>query len=156
MPARIRKAEIDDRPVIRGLLDDCLKELRAFGAVEEAYPLFDDYWKEPTRWPYVIEAGGAPIGFIFVNRWSPSGRGTDYAIAEFYIAPRWRRQGHGINAACRVFAVHAGQWELSFLNRNVSAQAFWLTAIGEAGALSYERIIVGDMTILRFVVGASA
>jgi GNAT superfamily N-acetyltransferase len=46
----------------------------------------------------VIEVDGESIGFIFINQWLPSGRGTDYAVAEFYIAPRWRGQGHGTEA----------------------------------------------------------
>lgn len=154
--ARIRKAEIGDQAVIRGALDDCLRELSAFGAVDGAYPFLDDYWKDPTRWPYLIEVGGAPVGFILVNRWSPSGRGTDHAVAEFYIAPRWRRQGHGMNAACSVLRMHPGQWELAVSNRNVNAQAFWLAAIEKAGALSRERIGGADTTILRFVIGAQA
>src|SRR5262249_27241118 len=113
MSAHIRPAEIEDQATVRGQLYAYLKELSAFGSVEETYPYFEDYWKEPTRWPYVIEVDHVSIGFIFVNQWSPSGRGTDYAMAEFYIAPLWRRRGHGIDAACQVLRNHCGQWEIA-------------------------------------------
>jgi predicted acetyltransferase len=156
MPARIRKAAIGDQPIVRGFLTACLRELSAFGAVHPAYPCFDDYWSEPTRWPYVIEAGSETVGFIFINRWSPSGRGTDHAVAEFYVAPPWRRRGYGIDAACQVLRWHPGQWELAFFTRNENARGFWPAAILSACAAFCERIDAPDTTILRFVIGAAA
>jgi predicted acetyltransferase len=156
MPARIRKAAIGDQPIVRGLLTDCLKELSAFGAVDPAYPHFDDYWTDAARWPYVIEADDETIGFIFVNRWSPSGRGTDHAVAEFYIAPLWRRRGYGIEAARQVLRRHPGQWELAVFNRNETARAFWPMAIARADATSCQRIDGPDATVMRFVIGAAA
>jgi predicted acetyltransferase len=155
MPARIRTAGTGDQPLVRSLLTDCLKELSAFGAVDETYPYFLDYWTEPTRYPYVIEAGGESIGFIFINRWSPSGQGADRAVAEFYVAPRWRRRGYGMDAARQVLQQHPGRWELAFLNRNVSAQAFWPAAIMSAGGTSCERIDGRVATILRFLIAAA-
>jgi predicted acetyltransferase len=161
MFAQIRKAEIEDQSVVHGQLKDYLEELTAimqryglstFGVAMEPYPYFHDYWKEPTRWPYVIQVNGEPVGFIFINQWSPSGRGTDYAIAEFYIAPRWRGQRHGTAAAHQVLQRHPGQWEVAFFNGNVRAQAFWPAAIMNAGAEAYERVDRPDTTILRFVI----
>jgi predicted acetyltransferase len=152
MFAQIRKAEIGDQSLVRGYLQDCLRELSAFGEVEETYEYFDDYWTEPTRWPYVIEVDGGPIGFIFVNQWSPSGRGTDYAVAEFYVAPRWRGQGHGMQAARQVFQEHPGQWELHYFSANVAAESFWPAVIKKAGTASYERVAGPDTTILRFLI----
>ena len=154
MFAHIRKADIDDQLVVHRQLKDCLRELSEFGVVEENYAYFHDYWKKSTRWPYVIEVDGEPIGFIFINQWSPSGRGTDYAVAEFYIAPRWRGQRHGTDAAHQVLQRHPGQWELAFFNGNVRAQTFWPAAIVKAGAESYERVDGPDITILRFVIVA--
>jgi dipeptidase E len=156
MTALIRKAEIDDQPTLRRQLEDYLKELSEFGSVEQAYPYFDDYWRDdPTRWPYLIEVGDHPVGFIFVNRWSPSGRGTDYSIAEFFIAPERRRHGYGTCAARQVFRNHPGQWELSFSNANVNAKAFWSTVIDEVSTGSCELLDHSEITILRFAVGAT-
>ena len=154
MLAQIRKAEIADQSIVREYLQDCLKELSAFGEVEQTYAYFDNYWIEPTRRPYVIEVDGGPIGFIFVNQCSPSGRGTDYAVAEFYVARRWRGQGLGMQAARQVFQEHPGQWELHFFNANATAQSFWPAAIMKAGAASYERVAGPDTTILRFRIAA--
>jgi predicted acetyltransferase len=152
MFTQIRNAKIGDQATIRAQVQDYLKELSAFASVEETYAYFNDYWSDSTRWPYVIEVDGKPVGFIFINQWSPSGRGTDHAVAEFYIAPRWRGQRHGIEAACQVLQKHPGQWELTFFNANVTAQAFWPLAIAQAGAASLERLGGSNTTILRFVI----
>ena len=156
MIALIRRAQIDDQPIVRSQLKHYLEELSTFGSVEEAYPYLDDYWKDPTRWPYLIEVGDEPVGFTFINRWSPSGRGTDYSVAEFYIAPEWRRHGHGMYAAIQVFQEHPGQWELSFSNANINAKAFWLAVINRVSGMPYEVINGSEMTILRFVVSTRA
>jgi predicted acetyltransferase len=155
MFAQIRKATVDDRLVVRHQLKDYLNELSAFGSVEERYAYFDEYWKESTRSAYVVEVDGEPIGFIFINQWSPSGRGTDYSVAEFYIAPRWRGRRHGTGAAHQVFQRHPGQWELAVFNGNARALAFWPAAIMRANAVSYERVDGPDTTILRFVIVAN-
>src|SRR5256714_1692744 len=146
----IRIAGIDDHATVRDQHHDYLEELSAFAVAEQTYPCFEGYWSEPARWPYVIEVDRLAIGFVFINRWSPSGRGTDYAVAEFYIAPRWRGRGHGTDAACQVFRKHCGQWEIVFSNGNVPGKAFWPRAILKAGIVSYERTESADRTILRF------
>lgn len=153
-PVVLRPASLADKAVMRAMLGDHLRELRAFGPVEEPYPYFDVYWTEATRWPYLIEAAGKPIGFVMVNRWSPSGRSTDHAIAEFYIGPAHRRLGHGAEAARQAFRAHPGQWELWILPANRPAQAFWPAVIASAGGRSIERFNHQGNTVLRFVIGA--
>jgi predicted acetyltransferase len=154
MSAQIRNAEIADQETLRAQLRDYLKELSAFAVVEQTLTHFNDYWNDSTRWPYVIEVGGKPVGFIFINQWSPSERGTDYAVAEFYVAPQWRGRRHDTAAAFQVFRKHPGQWELAIFNRNLTAQAFWPAAIVRAGATSLERLGSSDTTILRFIIPA--
>jgi predicted acetyltransferase len=154
MTAFVRMAKIDDRPIVRGQINDYLGELSALVSGKKTYPYFDDYWRDPTRLPYLVEVASEPIGFIFVNRWSPSGRGTDYSVAEFYVRPEWRRHGHGLCAASQVLKKHPGQWELSFSNVNVKAKAFWFAVVAKIGATSCEVIHGPDMTILRFITDA--
>ncbi|HXQ42185.1 MAG TPA: GNAT family N-acetyltransferase [Candidatus Udaeobacter sp.] len=152
--AVLRPAAAGEKAAMRAMLADHLRELRAFGPVEEPYPYFDVYWTEATRWPYLIEVACEPIGFVMVNQWSPSGRGTDHAIAEFYIAPAHRRLGHGMEAARQAFRAHPGRWELSIFAANQPAQAFWPAAIASAGGRALERFDHQGNTVLRFVVGA--
>jgi len=150
----LRKAQTGDKAAMQAMLADHLREMRAFGPVQEPYPYFDAYWTEATRWPYLIDIADEPIGFVMVNRWSPSGRGTDHSIGEFYIGPAHRRAGHGMEAARQAFWAHPGQWELAIFEANRPAQAFWPAAIASAGGRSLERSALEGSTVLRFVVGA--
>jgi predicted acetyltransferase len=152
-PVALRKALVGDKATMQAMLADHLREMRAFAPVEDPYPYFDVYWTEATRWPYLIEVAGEPVGFVMVNRWSPSGRGTDHAIAEFYIGPAHRRLGHGAEAARQAFRAHPGQWELWIFAANRPAQAFWPRAIASAGGRSLEHFAHQGNTVLRFVVG---
>src|SRR5687767_4124610 len=117
----IRRAEIDEKSAIWNLLKFHLSELSAFGSVNNAYPYFDSYWTEGTRWPYLIEIVRQKVGFALVNQHSPSGRGTDFAIAEFYVLPQYRGRRYGTEAAHQIFKMHPGQWELSIFLNNAPA-----------------------------------
>ena len=127
-----------------------LDELSGPDAGDEAFQHFETYWTDPDRWPYAIEARADVVGFALVNRWSPSGRGTDFSIAEFFIEPRARRCGYGLSAICQILHNHHGRWEIAFFKRNVKADAFWTAAIGAAGVSLQDRIEETGMVILRF------
>ncbi|HWJ73139.1 MAG TPA: acetyltransferase [Kaistia sp.] len=154
MALRITPAAAEDKAQLRSLLADCLSELACYGEVDLAYPYLDAYWDpRERRWPYLLRQGEAICGFALVNAWSPSGKGTDFAMAEFYITPAARRNGSGLDAALKVFRMHPGTWELGIMSRNEPAQRFWPKAIAEAGARTVERIEVADETIYRFSIG---
>lgn len=102
-----------------------------------AYPHLADYWTEPRREPLLVRASGHLAGFVLVNAWSASGRPVDFAIAEFFIARKYRRHGIGAEAVRQVIAARPGQWEVAVLAINKPALAFWrraLTAV-HAGAV---------------------
>src|SRR2546423_9579586 len=149
-PVRIRIAEIGAKPILRAQMAEYLNELSALGAVEGALGHFDAYWTDQGGWPYAIEVDAEIVGFALVNRWSPSGRGTDFSMAEFFIEPRARRHGYGLSAARQVLRGHRGSWEIAFFQRNVKAEAFWIAAIAAAGVSSHDRIEEAGMVILRF------
>ncbi len=151
MTLQIIQARAEDRHILRGLLADCLAELAAYGAVDLAYPYFEAYWDPlERRWPYLLLQGGDVAGFALVNSWSPSGRGTDFAIAEFYIAPEARQSGIGCEAAARIFLMQPGLWELAITSRNKPALQFWPKAIAKADGRAVERIEADGETIYRF------
>jgi predicted acetyltransferase len=126
----IRVAKEENQNYIRELLNEYLVELSAFGDVDHSYPYFDAYWTEcRCRWPYLILGDGEVVGFAFVNTISPSGRGVDFAMAEFYIQPSARERGYGLAAVNELFLKHPGVWELSIMRANERAQRFWTKAI---------------------------
>lgn len=123
-----------------------------FGPIGD-YPTFDLYWTEPERRPYWIAADGARVGFVLVNRYSPSGLGCDAAIAEFYIQAEHRRAGLGRRAALAAIATAAGLWELQVYRLTSPAMAFWPRVIEAAAPLSWEQIPQTDRVIHRFRTG---
>ncbi len=154
MTVEIVQAVAADRAILRDLLADCLAELAGFGPVDLAYPYFELYFDPAERrWPYLLLQEGEVAGFALVNTVSPSGEGTDFAMAEFYVAPKARRSGFGRAAAARIFRMHAGLWELAILPGNAPAQRFWPEAIAEAGGRAIERIAADGETIHRFRTG---
>lgn len=130
MSIEIQLVDEEHQAYIRALLDEYLKELAEYGEVNHSYPYFDAYWSDrDSRWPYFILEDGEVVGFAFVNTISPSGRGTDFSMAEFYIRPSARGSGCGLAAAKAVFLKHLGVWELSIMRANKPAQTFWPKAI---------------------------
>ncbi|EUB94944.1 hypothetical protein PMI07_002722 [Rhizobium sp. CF080] len=150
----IELASAAHKPLLKGLLSECLAEFERYGGSGADDPYFEAYWQEPeSRWPYLVRRGGECIGFAFVNTWSPSGRGTDFAIAEFYIVPGARGLGAGRDAAKAVLHARPGLWELSITALNTPAQAFWPRVIDAAGGGDVERINSDGGTIYRFTIG---
>lgn len=149
---RIDLAPAEDKLIMRRLVDAYATEMAAYG---EGEPLryFEAYWRDASRWPYLIQRDAAVVGFVWVNTWSPSGRGTDFAVAEFYVAPEARRSGVGRDAAAAVFQAHPGRWELAVLPSNAAALIFWLKAIAAVEGRDAERLDVAGQSVFRFRMG---
>ncbi len=154
MTLGIVQAGVGDRALLRGLLADCLAELATFGPVDLAYPYFELYWDPAERrWPYLLMQGNDIAGFALVNTVSPSREGTDFAMAEFYVAPEARRCGFGRAAAARILRMHEGLWELAIMSGNEPARRFWPQAIAMAAVGAPERIEADGEMIYRFRTG---
>lgn len=125
----VTEATVSRRPVIKRLMIPYLRELSAYIPAETSasddYPYLDTYWSEPGRTPYLLSWDGDTAGFALVNRWSPSGRCTDWSMAEFFVRPNYRRQGIGAAAFHEIARLHPGIWEVPILAANKVAFAFW-------------------------------
>jgi predicted acetyltransferase len=155
----VRPAGLRHYGEVRRLMPPYLRELAALCNAPPVtgrprYPGLAGYWLCPGRQAFVIEVEGASAGFALVNRWSPSGRGVDRAMAEFYIAPAHRRQGVGRAAAGRIFRALAGVWEVSVLPANTAALQFWRTTAAACASGGVEEIVASGPRwqgpILRF------
>jgi predicted acetyltransferase len=141
----VRPAGLCGYGEVRRLMPPYLRELGALcGAppIREPlrYPGLASFWLLPGRGAFLIEVGREPAGFALVNRWSPSGRGVDAAMAEFYILPSRRRRGIGRAAARRLFAARPGTWEVSVLPANQVALRFWRSTVSGCTGASFEQI----------------
>ncbi len=156
---RLDPVPMADKAALKAFLDPYLIAHADLADPERRYgdptvfEYFDLYWIEPERTPYWVIADGQPAGFVLINTWSPSGLGTDRAIAEFYIRPELRRRGLGLAAALAAFATHAGVWELQVYRANPEGMGFWPRAIAAAGARDWEAMEREDRVVHRFLVG---
>ena len=90
---------------------------------EFEYPWFDLYWSEPTeRWPFWARLAGDVGGLALVRLDNEDGRRE---ISEFYVLPRLRRKGIGLQFARRLLSRFPGTWKLNQASSNVGAIAFW-------------------------------
>lgn len=90
-----------------------------------AHPWLATYWREAGRVPLLIRADGRVAGFVLVNRWSALDRPLDHAVAEFFVARKYRRARVGTRAAHLVFRKLPGRWEVPVAGYNREALLFW-------------------------------
>jgi len=107
---------------VASMMPAYLHELTSDGPLE--YPHLARYWDDPDRIPYLIRDDGREVGFVLVRHHAQT---SSHELAEFYLAPAWRRRGLGSAAARAVFDRHPGWWHLQILAENAAAQAFWRT-----------------------------
>jgi predicted acetyltransferase len=135
----IAVASISERPVLANLMQFYVHDFSEFwagrpeGDIEADgrfgdYPL-EPYWTRLNHFPLLLRVGGRLAGFALVNDEGHSGAPTDWNMAEFFIARKYRRGGYGTAAAQGVFDRYPGQWEAAVARRNVGALAFWRRAI---------------------------
>jgi predicted acetyltransferase len=132
------------------MLSAYLRELSQYGDVDHEYRFFDSYWVDRERRPYIIAIGERTGGFALVNTWSPSGKGADFAVAEFYVLPEFRGTGVGKQAFTSLLHNRSGIWELSVMSKNEAGKAFWQRALASAGVGESERIELDGHLVRRF------
>jgi predicted acetyltransferase len=93
-----------------------------------------NWWIRDRCVRYAIRAGGAAVGFAIVCEELdvlpyeiPAG--TDWELVDFYVAPKARRAGVGLEAARQLLDRHRGRGLLFTLAQNTAAQAFWRRAL---------------------------
>ena len=120
------------------------------------YDWLDAYWTDPTRHPFLIRVDGRLAGLALVNRHSNTGADIDYAMAEFFVVRRYRRQGVGRRAALDILQQLPGRWEITILERNQPALAFWQQVVAQHTGGCYEQLVSQSQwtgPVLRFVSG---
>jgi predicted acetyltransferase len=93
---------------------------------------------------YLIRVEGNPAGFAIIctdKKHLP--KEVDYELMDFYIAPKYRRQGVGKQAAYRALDLYRGRWVVYQLEKNVSARRFWQSVVAEYTNGHYEDLDEG-------------
>ena len=103
-----------------------------------------NWWIRDRCDALIIRANGVPAGFAFVfadkSHIPPE---IDFELLDFYIVPKYRRQGVGGQAARLIFDGRRGRWQLFELARNLPALAFWRGCLEEYTGGRYENLNEG-------------
>lgn len=148
MNVQIVEAAIEDKPVLRRLLELYLYDFSQFDGcdVDEhgtfGYPYLDHYWTEAGRHPFLIRVDGKWAGFALVRQIDDEPPRTE--MAEFFIMRRYRGQGVGRQVATDLFDRFPGRWRVGQETGNMPAQAFWRDVIGRYTNGRFEEIQVQD------------
>lgn len=156
MSVAIVLAALKDKELLKELMTAYLAETNDDDHAGTDYPYFDDYWTDATRWPYFITLNNEIAGFALINQWSVLGLPTDFAIAEFFISPAYRRNKIGKSALQKLIQTHKGLWEISVSLSNSSARYFWKQALTANNIKDIECHHTSENEIYRFRIGMDA
>jgi predicted acetyltransferase len=159
MDVEILKATVDDKPVLRRMLELYLYDLSAFQDSdlnchgEFGYGHLDHYWREDGRHAFLVRRSGKLVGFVLVNTHGCA-PDSHFSIAEFFVMRRYRRQGIGRAMAFHVWDTFPGRWEVGQLPGNVPAQRFWRAVVEEYTGGKFEISFNAEGgPLLRFATG---
>lgn len=100
-----------------------------------------NWWIRDKCQLYIIEVAGQPAGFVIIladkTELIPE---VDIELMDFYIVPKYRRQGLGRQAARAAFGLYHGRWQVFQLERNAAARAFWQAIIKDYTHDQYENL----------------
>lgn len=151
------KATMNDKEILKNLMQFYFYDFSEFidahlekdGLFGE-YKYLDDYWKESSRFPYLVKLDGKHAGFVLV-RLIHSTEKKYFSIAEFFIMKKYRLSGLGTLVAHEIFHLHNGLWEVFQIEKNEPAQLFWRKIIGEYTNGEFEERIEDGKIIQAFV-----
>ena len=160
MNIEITKAARADTPALRHLYEFYAYDFSEFTRddVGASGEFTDDrfltgYWPEPNWTALLVRVDGKLAGFVWVLRTTlfrpediekmkeTSGetrfleetwflKSPHHLIEEFFIMRKYRLKGVGEYVAHHVFDLFPGVWEVSEIEENTPAQAFWRKVIG--------------------------
>jgi len=117
------------------------------------YPYLDDYWREPTRFPFVIRVDDRIAGFAMVHEMELDGHPAT-SMAEFFVMRKYRRQGIGEAAAVMLFERFPGRWHVTQLTDNIVAQRFWRKVIAADTGGAFTETTTDRHVIQTFIVSS--
>ncbi len=136
MQVEVVKASIEAQPLLANLLELYLyefREFRDFDLGDEGFYRYEHlplYWREVTRFPYLIYVDKKIAGFVLVQKGSPISDDSEvWDISEFFVIKKWRRHAVGSAAAFKIWEQFQGAWQVRVLVSNQVASLFWLQAI---------------------------
>ncbi len=123
-------------PILANLLDLYVHDFSDFLDLEIGedgrfgYPSLSSYWSEAGRHPFLIRSDRKLAGLALVKM-GPEAANDDaiWDMAEFFVLRGCRGRGVGTLAACELWRLFPGPWQVRVMHRNVPARQFWARAI---------------------------
>ena len=149
MELLVVEASLEQKPVLHRLMQLYLYDSTEFTGDDAStdgvftYRYFNEYWREPDRFPFLIYCGANLAGFVLVNTHTVVlEQGAGRSIAEFFVMRKYRRQGVGRRAAFYTFDRFPGLWEVRENSNNLAGQEFWRTIIAEYTKGEYSETVL--------------
>src|SRR5262245_1676192 len=129
-------ASADQKPIVANLLELYAHDFSEFIELKLGedglfgYEPLSLYWKEPSRYPFLVRVNDHWAGLVFVRRGSQiSSDENVWDMTEFFIVRGYRRLGIGTIVAHEIWRSFPGKWEVRVIDRNQKARDFWSVAI---------------------------
>ncbi|MCA0983517.1 GNAT family N-acetyltransferase [Halobacillus yeomjeoni] len=114
-----------------------------------SYKPFDleKYWTNNNFHAYFIENKGELIGFALVESAAFPSPNT---IQEYFILAKYQGCGFGKEGAKQLFSMFPGAWEITQIEKNKPAQAFWRRLINEVSGGHFSEEYTDGVYIQKF------
>lgn len=158
----IIKARSDQQSVIAQLYELYtyeMTDLVDFDIKDNGYYGYEDlllYWKDSSRYPYLIWVNQKLAGFVLLQQGLPSETDTPpdvWDVAEFFIMRKFRKKGIGQYVAQYIWQKFKGPWQVRVWGNNEPAHAFWRAAIeifSGKTATPYKQVCDGEYELFVY------
>ena len=149
MDIKLERVEYEDKEILRNLLEKYNYEFSQYDTSDVdklgmyGYMYLDYYWTEAERrTAYFIKVDDMLAGFVMVNDYSEAyDRETDYAVAEFFVMYKYRRNNVGKNTFFMLMDMYKGKnWQLKMHPHNTVSVLFWEKVVSEYTGGKYELV----------------
>jgi predicted acetyltransferase len=128
----------------------CDEEVNADGQFEyDGSIRLNDYWIDDKRHPFIVWIAGKPAGFAVMLEEEFDDGGGCFFMVDFFILKSHRRQGVGEYVAHSLFDQFQGRWQISEVELNLPAQAFWRKIISRYKQGEYEEELLEDGCVMQ-------
>jgi predicted acetyltransferase len=141
---QIQSVSREEKPVLENLMEFYAYEFSQFIETIEVkengrygFEGLDHYWTDPNRHPFFIRVSGKLAGVVLVRVIGEDSERL-HSIAEFFVMKKYGGKGIGKTAAKRIFDMFPGRWQVTQIEKNYPAQAFWRSLISEYTNGQYE------------------
>lgn len=138
MKIELKTVTVEQKEILNNLMEKYLYEFSQYDLIPfDENGLFNDphlgdYFTENDRFPFFIYADGKLAGFALINQHAECPAPLDWAVAEFFIAYQYRRNGVGTAVMKMLFEQFKGVWQIKYHSKNKASELFWQKIASEA------------------------